>query len=91
MGLFDYVNFRMACPKCGGAVGPFQTKEQACDLATIEPDGLTQFYGFCDHCGAWLDFSRPRPPSPPPRPAPLTREQVEAMGFVLTVKPRGTR
>ena len=84
MGMFDYVNVSMQCPSCGKENKSFQSKEEGCNLDLIEPDRLECFYSYCK-CGAWLEFSRTRPEQPLPRERPRTREEVEAMGFVLSV------
>jgi len=81
MGMFDQVNFEMPCPKCGETLRDFQTKDAECALDTIEPDGVANFYSGCK-CGQWVEFSR-RMPRRALREKPLTREQVEAMGFVM--------
>lgn len=86
--MFDYVHVEMPCPNCGKVHKSFQSKDDHCSLDTIEPDGLGCFYSYCD-CGAWIEFSRPMPDKPPLRDRPRTREEVEAMGFVLTVTMRG--
>ena len=85
MGMFDYVNFEMKCPTCGEVARDFQTKDEDCDLDRIEPDGLMNFYCLCQ-CRTWIEFTRPRPDGHPARATPLTQEQVEALGFVLSVK-----
>jgi hypothetical protein len=86
MGMFDYVNVTMQCPNCGKQHDSesFQTKDEGCDLVVIEPDSLQCFYAACQ-CGTWIEFSRPLPEQPPLRDRPRTREEVEAMGFVLSV------
>lgn len=85
MGMFDYVNVSMPCPNCGEVIEQFQSKDAACELDTVEPDGLQCFYDYCG-CGAWVEFSRPSPEGMPKRDRPRTREEVEAMGFVLTCR-----
>lgn len=85
MGMFDYVHFQMPCPKCGFLLDRFQTKDAMCELRTIEPEGLSYFYAMCK-CNRWVSFHRPQPDRPPLRGTPLTREQIEAMGFVLEVE-----
>lgn len=87
MGMFDYVNVKMPCPNCGKVHKSFQTKEGLRTLDTIEPDGLGCFYSYCE-CGAWIEFSRHEPEKPQARERPRTREEVEAMGFVLSVTVR---
>lgn len=84
MGMFDYVNVSMPCPNCGKVIESFQTKDEDCTLDTIEPDRLGCFYAYCK-CKTWVQFTRPKPPQAPPRSRPRTREEVEAMGFVLTL------
>ena len=87
MGMFDYVNVSMSCPNCGKEHKSFQSKEEGCNLELIEPDSLGRFCSYCE-CGAWIEFNRPRPEQPPPRERPRTRDEVEAMGFVLSVTVR---
>lgn len=84
MGMFDYVHFTMPCPNCGAELSSFQSKDAGCTLDTIEPDGLGGFYAYCK-CKSWIAFERPMPDRPPLRDKPLTREQIEAMGFVMSV------
>ena len=84
MGMFDDVNFKMACPTCGHVLDSFQTKDADCDLSTVEPDNITNFYCACRNCGSWIEFFR-NTPRLPRRDTPLTLEQVQAMGFVLKV------
>jgi len=90
MGMFDYVNFEMPCPACGEALRRFQTKDSECTMGTVEPGGIGNFYALCK-CKHWVEFSRPRPPGPMPREKPLTREEVEALGFVLHVQAPNVR
>jgi hypothetical protein len=87
MGMFDYVNFSMPCPECGTALNDWQSKSGECTMATVNPDGLGCFYESCPKCKAWIDFTRDTPPVPA-RPAPYTREEVEAMGFKMIVTKR---
>lgn len=87
MGMFDYVHFEMACPNCGKPLGDFQSKDDYCTMDKIEPDNLSEFYSSCHTCKLWIEFKRPEPETRPLRPKPLTREEVEAMGFVLSVTP----
>lgn len=86
MGMFDYVNFQMDCPQCGKRLFGFQTKDDNCTMDTVEPDGLQNFYIDCPQCKAWIEFSMARPKSDA-RETPLTKEQVEALGFVMEVTP----
>jgi hypothetical protein len=88
--MFDYVNFEMPCPNCGETLNRFQTKDSECTMDTVEPDGIGNFYALCK-CKHWVEFSRPRPPGHMPREKPLTREEVEALGFVLHVQAPNVR
>ncbi len=88
MGMFDYVNFAMPCPNCGDMLTKFQTKDSECTMGTVEPDGIGNFYTLCK-CKHWVEFSRP--PGHMLREKPLTREEVEAMGFVLHVQAPNVR
>ena len=91
MGMFDYINFKMPCPECGDVLCGWQSKDAGCDMEQIEPDSVNNFYTPCDNCGAWLEFSRNQPEDVMKRPEPLTREQVEAMGFALNLTPGSKR
>ena len=86
MGMFDYVNFKMPCPSCGAGVDGWQTKDSTCSLELVEPDSLTRFYASCPGCNAWLEFSRPTLPHHPGSREPLTRSEVEAQGFELSIE-----
>lgn len=81
MGMFDYVNFRCACPTCGADVGDFQSKDRMCEMATLEPDDCEHFYASCQKCRTWIEFYKPYTPVPH-RPHRLNEEQVIALGFV---------
>jgi len=85
--MFDYVHFEMDCPKCGAPVKGFQSKDYICNLETIEPDALQNFYASCRECKAWIEFSRPRPEGSPLREKSLTLDEVAAMGFDMDVTP----
>ncbi len=88
MGMFDYVNFEMDCPKCGRNVSGFQTKDLACQLDTVEPDGLINFYSSCPGCKTWIEFVR-QAPEVQPRDSSLTVADIEAMGFVMKFNGNG--
>lgn len=83
MGMFDYVNVAMPCPKCGSELDGFQSKDSACDMGTIEPSAVSRFYTTCRQCEAWIEFRRHPVTSPPPRSTPYTRQEIESMGFKL--------
>ncbi len=89
MGMFDYVHFKMPCPECGCTTNEWQTKDSDCELDTVEPDGVYCFYAVCKGCGAWIEFARPDPPPVPTRQEPLTKDEVLALGFEMSVQPDG--
>ena len=86
MGMFDYVHFEMDCPNCGARICTFQSKDDRCDMAVIEPDSLSNFYEYCPKCKTWVEFTRPTPPGHEKRDTPLTKQEIEAMGFLMTVE-----
>lgn len=63
MGMFDYVNYAMDCPTCGRHIAVFQTKDLGCNLDTVEPTSVANFYAYCDHCESWIEFNRRAAPS----------------------------
>lgn len=86
MGMFDWINFKCPCPKCGQEVSGFQSKDRSCDLNTIEPDDVDNFYSSCDACKTWVEFYRPHTNNPK-RAESLTIDQVIALGFELRSHP----
>ena len=58
MGMFDHVNFKMKCPKCGTELNNFQSKDGPCVLATLEISDVWNLYDSCAKCGAWVEFTR---------------------------------
>lgn len=83
MGMFDYVNVKMDCPKCGNSISGFQTKDSECLCELVSAANIGNFYASCDKCKAWVEFYRRLPPGEKEKGPPLTREQVEEMGFKL--------
>ena len=57
MGMFDYVRFECACPKCGANVTDFQTKDGDRVFEILEPQQVNQFYSSCQHCRTWIEFN----------------------------------
>ena len=83
MGMYDYVNFKMNCPKCSEEVTGFQTKSAHCILDTVDPVAIDNFYTKCS-CGNWIEFSRNNLPAPEKaREEPYTIDEVTALGFTL--------
>lgn len=54
MGMFDWVDFEIDCPKCGEKVTGFQTKDTECVLKTVKPSQIRDFYSICDNCQIWI-------------------------------------
>jgi len=57
MGMFDNVDYKCDCPKCGSSVSGFQSKDGDCVLETIKPGSVYNFYSSCNNCGVWIDFT----------------------------------
>lgn len=57
MGMFDWVQFEMPCPKCGKRVSGFQSKDGACELANVLPWTVDRFYVDCRHCKTSIEFA----------------------------------
>lgn len=60
MGIFDYVNFKCKCPKCGEPITDFQTKNSGCSFSMLEYYEVDNFYSNCDKCNLWVDFTLKR-------------------------------
>ena len=56
MGMFDYVNYRADCWKCGTPLAKFQSKDGPCELKILEPHDVDYFYSNCNSCNAWNEF-----------------------------------
>jgi len=61
MGMFDYVNFKVECPKCGWPVEGFQSKDGKCELETVEPETVEEFYSTCKQCDQWIQYEVVKP------------------------------
>lgn len=73
MGMFDHIDFSCPCPFCEKEVSGFQSKDGPCQLETLKPWEVTNFYAGCRHCKSWIEFirdsSEPLPIRlPPPEP-----------------------
>jgi len=77
MGMFDYVNFEMDCPKCGKKVGNFQSKDSLCQLNKLDPTEVDTFYSNCK-CGNWIELAR-EPQKV--RANVYTLDEVKELGF----------
>lgn len=89
MGMFDYVNVEVPCPKCGETVKDFQSKSGPCLLDDLSPEEVTNFYSGCLSCGTWVEFNREcPPPAYPPRTKPYSAQEIVDLGFVLSTRRR---
>jgi len=81
MGMFDYVNATINCPKCGTKITEFQSKSAGCNLLIVDPDTVNNFYTHCPQCDTWVEFVRPYSLKQTSRKTPYTEEEVRALGF----------
>ncbi len=58
MGIFDYINFEMPCPKCGNMIDGFQSKDRDCSLSTYNFWQVNHFHALCASCGKWIEVNR---------------------------------
>lgn len=56
MGMFDWVNYKAPCWKCGEELKGFQSKDADCVLARMEPMDVEHFYDLCPKCGTWNQY-----------------------------------
>jgi len=61
MGMYDNVNFKCSCPKCGAKVQGFQTKEGPCILSTLTPFEISFCYNSCPNCNSWIEIELDNP------------------------------
>ena len=63
MGMFDFVDVVVRCPKCNTEVKGFQSKDGPCEMLTIPLDGVDNLYSRCSNpeCDLWLEFNRRYP------------------------------
>lgn len=57
MGMYNVVKINIPCPKCGGNVGEFQTKDETFDalyLELVKFWTVREFYSICDNCDTWI-------------------------------------
>jgi len=57
MGMFNYVNWIMKCPKCGNSIYDFQTKDGDLTLRTVEFCEVDNFYSSCNKCGTNVEYT----------------------------------
>jgi len=84
MGMFDWVNVEVPCPKCGEKLASFQTKDSACELGIVDPTRVSNFYSNCEHCGEWVEFRRKQTSyGKEYRTEPFSLEEILELEFVL--------
>ena len=88
MGMYDNVNVKIPCQKCGYMINDFQSKDARCMMERIDPMFVSEFYSSCRKCGTWSEFSRPQEllEENNPREDPYSLEEVLEMGFTLSKK-----
>ena len=57
MGMFDWINIKLPCPKCGREIEGFQSKDGECLLDCLEFWKVDNFYSHCDYCGTIVDYT----------------------------------
>jgi NMD protein affecting ribosome stability and mRNA decay len=57
MEMFDWVKFRVPCPKCGREVENFQSKDGDCLLEELDFWQVDNFYSYCDNCEATINYT----------------------------------
>ena len=81
--MFDYINVKINCPKCGKEVTNFQSKDAFCRLDKIDPQNVNEFHALCD-CGYWISFNRIKIiDREKQREEPYNIEEVYKLGFHL--------
>ncbi len=58
MGMFDYIDYETVCPICHEKIEEFQSKCHDCQLKTLHPHEVMNFYRSCNKCGCWVEFER---------------------------------
>ena len=56
MGMYDLVNYKANCKRCGSRLDGFQSKDGECLLEFLNPPEVRRFYTSCDNCDLWHDF-----------------------------------
>lgn len=81
MGMFDWVNVKIPCPKCGTSLSNFQSKDYTRTGSIIEPELVDTFYDSCEKCGTWVQYTRYPTHNVIPRNQPATLQEITALGF----------
>lgn len=83
MGIFDYVNAKIPCFKCGEMLAGWQTKDGNVWMNRVDPDTVSNFYDQCHKCKTWNEYTRTARPRAESRKEPYELDEVLAMGFRL--------
>ena len=84
MGMYDEINVDIKCPKCGANDVTWQSKNYMCNLDTIDPDKVQEFYTHCDKCDTFITYRRGEKKEEVAtecRAEPYSLDEVEKMGF----------
>lgn len=63
MGMYDYVDVEIACPRCSNKLNGFQTKYGPCLMHTLQFWEVDEFYCNCVKCGTFVKFVLPCRPN----------------------------
>ncbi len=86
MGMYDEINVDIKCPKCGANDVSWQSKNYLCNLDTIDPDKVQEFYTHCDKCDTFTTYRRGEKKEEVAaecRAEPYSLDEVEKMGFKI--------
>lgn len=62
--MFDDVAIELPCPKCSAPLTGFQSKDGPCEMLTVTPADVANFYARCKKCDTWVEYSRWTPDIP---------------------------
>ncbi len=79
MGMFDWINIKLPCPKCGKEIEGFQSKDGECLLDCLEFWQVDNFHSYCNNCKAMVDYTLKRDTKK------KIRESIENMRKALTI------
>lgn len=79
MGMFDWVNIKLPCPKCGKEIEGFQSKDGECLLDCLEFWQVDSFHSYCNNCKAAVEYTLKKDTQK------KIRESIENMRKALTI------
>ena len=56
MGMYDNVKYTANCLNCGIELSDWQSKDGPCELATLSPGSVRNFYTTCHRCDFWNEY-----------------------------------